>query len=242
MNARTAASFCESVPMYWGEQPFTSGNVYMGAIVCFLFLLGLLIVKGPYKWGLLAATLFSAALALGHNCMPPTELFFYHFPLYNKFRAVSSILIVAEIAMPLLGFLAVKALMDGSVPKEKAGRSILIAGGITGGLCLLFALLGGMLFSFTSSYDAALTQQLPDWVYQAIVDERARLLRSDSLRSLIFIALAAALLWIYSKGKMKNGWMIAALGVLVVLDLWPVDRRYFNDNNFVTPFLVQNNW
>ena len=136
--------------------------------------------------------------------------------------------------MPLLGFLAVKALMDGSVPKEKAGRSILLAGGITGGLCLLFALLGGMLFSFTSTYDAALTQQLPDWVYQAIVDERAHLLRSDSLRSLIFIALATALLWIYSKGKMKNGWMIAALGVLVVLDLWPVDKRYFNDNNFVT--------
>ena len=234
VNPRTAASFCEGVPMYWGEQPFTSGNVYMGAIVCFLFLLGLLIVKGPYKWGLLAATLFSAALALGHNCMPLTELFFNHFPLYNKFRAVSSILIVAEIAMPLLGFLAVKALMDGSVPKEKAGRSILIAGGITGGLCLLFALLGGMLFSFTSTYDAALTQQLPDWIYQAIVDERARLLRSDSLRSLIFIALAAALLWIYSKGKMKSGWMIAALGVLVVLDLWPVDKRYFNDNNFVT--------
>ena len=234
VNARTAASFCEGVPMYWGEQPFTSGNVYMGAIVCFLFLLGLLIVKGPYKWGLLAATLFSAALALGHNFMPLTELFFNHFPLYNKFRAVSSILIVAEIAMPLLGFLAVKALMDGAVPKEKAGRSILLAGGITGGLCLLVALLGGMLFSFTSTYDAALAQQLPDWVYQAIVDERAHLLRSDSLRSLIFIALATALLWIYAKGKMKAGWMIAALGVLVVLDLWPVDKRYFNDNNFVT--------
>ena len=234
VDARTTRAITEAAPMYWGEQPFTSGNVYMGAIVCFLFLLGLLIVEGPYKWALLAATLFSAALALGHNCMWLTELFFKYFPLYNKFRAVSSILIVAEIAMPLLGFLAIKALMDGSVPEKKAGRSILIAGGITGGLCLFFALLGSSLFSFTSTYDAQLTQQLPDWAYNALVEDRIALMRSDSLRSLLFIAAAAVPLWLYVKGKLKAGWMIAALGVLVVLDLWPVDKRYFNDNNFVT--------
>ena len=234
VGARNAASFCEMIPLYWGEQPFTAGNVYMGAIVCFLFLLGLLIVEGPYKWGLLAATLFSAALALGHNCMWLTELFFKYFPLYNKFRAVSSILIVAEIAMPLLGFLAVKALMDGSVPREKAVKSIWISAGITGGLCLLFALLGGSLFSFTSTQDAALVKQIPDWLYQAIIDDRIALLRSDSFRSMLFILAAALPLWLYAKGKLKAGWMIAALGVLVVLDLWPVDKRYFNDANFVT--------
>ena len=233
VDNRTVKAITEAAPLYWGEQPFTSGNVYMGAIVCFLFLLGLLIVEGPYKWAILAATLFSSALALGHNCMWLTELFFKYFPLYDKFRAVSSILIVAEIAMPLLGFLAVKALMDGSVPKEKASRSILIAGGVTGGLCLLFALLGGALFSFTSSYDAQLTQQLPDWAYNALLEDRASLMRSDSLRSLLFIAAAALPLWLFVKGKLKAGWMIAALGVLVVLDLWPVDKRYLNDNNFV---------
>ena len=233
VDKRSATSFCNMAPLYWGDQPFTAGNVYMGAIVCFLFLLGLLIVPGSYKWALLAATLFSSALALGHNCMWLTEFFFKYFPLYNKFRAVSSILIVAEIAMPLLGFLAVKALMDGSVPKEKATKSILIAGGITGGLCLFFALLGPAIFSFTSGYDAMLTQQMPGWAYDALIDERIKLFRSDSFRSFLFIAASALVLYLFCKDKLKTGWMIAALGVLVVLDMWPVDRRYFNDNNFV---------
>ena len=233
VEKRSATSFCNMAPLYWGDQPFTAGNVYMGAIVCFLFLLGLLIVPGSYKWALLAATLFSSALALGHNCMWLTEFFFKYFPLYNKFRAVSSILIVAEITMPLLGFLAVKALMDGSVPKEKATKSILIAGGITGGLCLFFALLGPAIFSFTSGYDAMLTQQMPGWAYDALIDERIKLFRSDSFRSFLFIAASALVLYLFCKDKLKTGWMIAALGVLVVLDMWPVDRRYFNDNNFV---------
>lgn len=233
--ARDAASFCQGVPMYWGDQPFTAGNVYMGAIVCFLFLLGLLIVKGPYKWALLAATLFSTALAWGHNFMWLTEFFFKYFPLYSKFRAVSSILIVAEIAMPLLGFLAIKQIMDGSVEKKKLIKSLKISGGVTAGICMFFALFGGALFSFTSQYDASWAPNLPDWVYAAIVDERASLLRSDSFRSFLFIAGAFCLMWFYAKGKLKNGWMIAILGVLIVADMWPVDKRYFNDDYFVTP-------
>ena len=231
--ARDAASFCQGVPMYWGDQPFTAGNVYMGAVVCFLFLLGLLIVEGPYKWGLLIATLFSIALAWGHNCLWLTEFFFKYFPLYNKFRAVSSILIVAEIAMPLLGFLAIKQIMDGTVEKRKLFKSLYISGGITAGICLLFALFGGALFSFTSQYDAGWSSNLPDWLYAAIVDERAALLRSDSFRSFLFIAAAFGLLWVYAKGKLKTGWMIAVLGVLVIADMWPVDKRYFNDENFI---------
>ena len=230
---RNARDVCASVPLYWGDQPFTAGNVYMGAIVCFLFLLGLFIVKGPYKWGLLAATLFSVALALGHNCMWLTEFFFKYFPLYNKFRAVSSILIVAEITMPLLGFLAIKALMDGSVSREKAAGSILAAGGITGAICLFFALMGGTLFNFTSVTDAEFVKQIPDWFYDALLQDRAALQRTDSFRSLAFILGATAVLWFYAKGKLKAGWMIAALGVLVVLDMWPVDKRYFNDSYFV---------
>ena len=234
VDRRTAGQYCQMAPAYWGDQPFTAGNVYMGAIVCFLFLLGLLIVEGPYKWALLIATLLSAALSLGHNCLWLTEFFFKYFPLYNKFRAVSSILIVAEIAMPLLGFLAVKALMDGSVPKEKATRSILVAGGVTGAICLFFALIGPALFSFTSPGDRMMGQQMPDWLIDALVIDRTRLLRSDSFRSLLFIAAAAGTLFLYVKGKLKAGWMIAALGVLVVLDMWPVDKRFFNDNNFVS--------
>ena len=192
----SARSFCANVPLYWGEQPFTAGNVYAGAIVCFLFLLGCLLVKGPYKWALLASTLFSVALAWGHNFMGLTEFFFNHFPLYNKFRAVSSILIVAEIAMPLLG------------------RS---------------------LFPFTSPNDAAFESQIPEALYSAIVADRAALFTRDAWRSFFFIAAAFAVLWFFVAKKLKPAWMIAALGILVLADLWPVDKRYFNDSYFQTP-------
>lgn len=233
--AATARDFAANTPLYWGEQPFTAGNVYMGAIVCFLFLLGCLVVAGPYKWALLAATVFSVLLAWGHNCMWLTEFFFKHFPLYNKFRAVSSILIVAEVAMPLLGFLAVKALMDGSVPKEKMRRSLFISAGVTAGLCLLFALLGKSLYSFAAPNDAYYASQLPASVMEAIVADRAALLTGDAWRSFAFIAAAAVLLWLFLEKKVPRAAMIAILGVLVLTDMWPVDKRYFNDSHFQLP-------
>ena len=231
--ARGATEFCKGVPMYWGEQPFTAGNVYMGAIVCFLFVLGLMVVKGPYKWALLAATLFSTALAWGHNCMWLTELFFDHFPMYDKFRAVSSILIVAEITMPLLGFLALKAILEGSVSKDEVTRSIFVSAGVTGGICLLFALFGEAMFDFTSPYDASFAGGLPAWAYEGILAERAALLKSDSWRSLLFILAAAAAVWTFAEGKIGKVWMTAILGVLILCDMWPVDKRYFNDESFV---------
>ena len=230
----SAAQFCANVPLYWGDQPFTAGNVYMGAIVCFLFVLGLIIVKGPYKWAILAATLFSVALAWGHNFMPLTELFFKYFPMYNKFRAVSSILIVAEITMPLLGFLAIKELMDGSLTRDKAMKSIYIAAGVTAGLCLVIALFGGGMFDFTSPMDASIAAQLPDFAYQGILAEREALMKSDAWRSLLFIVLAAATLWVFTKGWIKWGYMVAILGVLVIADMWPINKRYFNDSHYVT--------
>ena len=230
-----ARDFASGTPLYWGEQPFTAGNVYMGAIVCFLFLLGCLVVTGPYKWALLAATLFSVFLAWGHNCMWLTEFFFKYFPLYNKFRAVSSILIVAEIAMPLLGFLAVKALMDGSVPKQKMRKSLFISAGVTAGLCLFFALFGKSIYSFTSPNDAYYASQLPASVMDAIVADRAALFTTDAWRSFAFIAAAALLLWLFLEKKVPKGAMIAILGVLILADMWPVDKRYFNDSYFQQP-------
>ena len=231
---QSAAQFCANVPLYWGDQPFTAGNVYMGAIVCFLFVLGLLIVKGPYKWAILAATLFSVLLALGHNFMWLTELFFNYFPMYSKFRAVSSILIVAEVAMPLLGFLAVKVLMDGKLTREEAVKNIYIAAGVTAGLCLVIALFGGAMFDFVAPIDGSIARQLPDFAYQGILAEREALMKSDAWRSFLFIVLAAATLWVFAQGKLKWGYMVAILGVLVVADMWPVNKRYLNDNHFVT--------
>lgn len=235
MEEEEAADFCRKTPMYWGDQPFTAGNVYMGAVVCFLFLLGLLIVKGPYKWVLLVATLLSTALAWGHNCIWLTEFFFKYFPLYNKFRSVSSILVVAEISMPLLGFLALKQIMDGTVNRKTLFEKMSIAAGITGGICLRFALWGDTLFDFMSFYDTSWAGDFPDWLYEAVLAQRAELLRFDSFRSFAFVLAAFLLIWIYAKGKLKSGWMIAILGVLIIADMWPVDKRYFNDDSFVSP-------
>ena len=231
VDAKTAKQFCDHVLLYWGDQPFTAGNVYMGAIVCFLFLLGLLVVPGARKWALLAATLFSVALAWGNNCAWLNQFFFRYFPLYNKFRAISSILIVAEITMPLLGFLGVKALVEGSVPERKAARSILIAAGVTAGICLLFAMIGKSI-QVTGPGDGNLKKSA-EWVYQAVQEERHALIVRDSLRSLALILAAALPLWLLAKRKIKAGWAIAALGLLVVLDLWPVNQRYFNHHYFI---------
>ena len=241
LSPKAARDFTQALPIYWGEQPFTAGNVYMGAIVCFLFLLGCLLVKGAYKWALVAATLFSVLLAWGYNCMWLTEFFFRYIPLYNKFRAVSSILIVAEIAMPLLGFLAIKAMMDGSVPKDKIRQSLLIAGGVTGGLCLFFALFGRTIYDFVGPNDAQFANQLPEQLYNAILADRAALFVGDAWRSFALIAAAFVVLYLFNgiKGKqLKPAWMIAALGVLILIDMWPVDKRYFNDSYFHSP---QNN-
>ena len=231
----SAAQFCSQVPLYWGDQPFTSGAVYMGAVVCFLFLLGLFVVKGPFKWALLAATLFSVMLAWGRNFMPLSELFFFHFPLYNKFRAVSSILIVAEITMPLLGFMALKELFEETADRKRLLAYVYVSAGITALICLVMALFGGSMFDFKSPHDGVYASHLPAFVYHGILAERQHLLVSDSWRSFFFILLAAAVLWLYLKGVLKKGWCIALIGVLTVADLWPVDKRFFNDDNYVTP-------
>lgn len=231
---KEAESFSKHVPAYWGNQPSTSGPVYMGAIVCFLFLLGLIIVKGPYKWALLVATLFSILLSLGSNFMSLTELFFNYFPMYNKFRAVSSILIVAEITMPLLGFLAIKAIMNQEVTKKKALIGVFISGGITMGICLFIALFGPMMFDFTSSNDSVMFSQLPEWLSSAILADRASILRTDALRSFLFILLGGGLVWLYASARIKAKWFIPLLGILVLSDMWPINKRFFNDDYFVT--------
>lgn len=231
--ARNAKQFCQSLPMYWGAQPFTEGPVYVGAIICFLFILGLFIVEGPRKWALFAATLFSIMLAWGQNFDALTRLFFNYFPLYNKFRAVSSILVVAEVAMPLLGIMTIQQIIDDKIEKQKLIKSIGISGGITGGICLLIALFGGSMFSFTTAGDAQIFQQLPDWLNKLIISERANMMRSDAFRSLVFIILSVSVIWLYINKKVKFGIFTTLLGALIIFDMWQIDKRFFNDNNFV---------
>lgn len=237
---RDAEQFCQHAPTYHGEKAFTSGAVYVGAIVCFLFLLGLLIVPGPYKWALLFATLMSVFLAWGKNMMWLTELFFNYFPMYNKFRAVESILVVAEITMPLLGFLGMQRIVNGEVEWPKLRNSLFIAGGVTAGICLFAALFAGA-FDMTSTYDAQWKGQLPQWLYAAILDQRTAMLRSDAWRSLLFVVLGFALTFWYAWQQKKESQtkhtviFFIGLAALILADMVPVDKRFFNNDNFVRP-------
>lgn len=236
VQKKAAEQFCQSVPTYWGEQPFTAGPVYMGAIICFLFVLGLLLVKGPYKWALLGVTFLSIMLSWGNHWMWFTKLFFDYVPMYNKFRTVSSILVIAEITMPLLGFLGLKQLIEGikngTLSKAVAQRAVYFSAGVTGGLCLIVAVLGTSFRSLTSPNDVQIFQQLPDWLAEGIIIQRQSMLTGDAWRSLGFIVLAAVLVWFYTPGKMKTSVFAFALGILVLADMWPVNKRYMNDNMF----------
>ena len=237
---RSAEQFCQQVPTYRGEKAFTSGPVYMGAIICFLFVLGLMIVSGPYKWALLIATIFSVALAWGRNMMWLTEFFFNYFPMYNKFRAVESILVVAEITIPLLGIMALQQVVEKKIAWDKLRISILTAAGITGGLCLIFALFGGAV-DVTSSYDGQWVSQVPTWLRDAIFAERVAMIKADAWRSLIFIVLGAGLVYWYAWKSQSlntqhlplNYALYAALAVLVLADMIPVNKRFFGNDNFV---------
>ena len=235
---RSAEQFCQQVPTYHGEKAFTSGPVYVGAIICFLFILGLLIVSGPYKWALLVATLFSVALAWGRNMMWFTELFFNYFPMYSKFRAVESILVVAEITIPLLAILALQQIIDKKIEWKSLQRKMFIAGGITAGLCLFFALFGGMV-DITSSYDSQWTAQVPAWLKDAILEQRTAMIKADAWRSFIFVVLGFALIYWYAWQSQKEEKtsqkyiLYGALTVLVLADMVPVNKRFFGNEHFV---------
>ena len=221
-----AKQIVKSLPTYWGDQPFTSGPVYAGAIICFLFVLGLLAVKGPERWWLLAVVIIGVLLSWGRNLPSLNNWLFDHLPLYNKFRTPSMSLVMTTTAMAMLGMLALCALLK----KEVELKHIYIATGITGGLCLLFALFPGMAGGFTAKMDA----QLPEWLSECLIEDRRAMLTSDAWRSLCFILLAAAGLFAYLKiEKMRSGIVIALMGVLILADLWTVDKRFLNDDHFV---------
>ncbi len=230
-------AFAQNAPMYWGDQPFTAGPVYMGAIICFLFLLGLFVVKGPEKWWLLAVTVLSLLLSWGRNLPGFNNFLFDHLPLYNRFRTPSMALVMAELSMAVLAVLAVKTLLDNEKEKARYVKDLFYAAGITGGICLFFALFGKSIFDFSSASDAA--YQFPDWIMQAVYADRAGLLTGTALRSLFFIVLAAGTLWLYLKRGFKPAWVIALLSVFVLVDLWQLDRKYVGDHSFFPARSVQ---
>lgn len=239
---------------YWGTQPMTAGPVYVGAFVLFLFVLGLFIVKGPMKWALLAATVLSILLSWGKNFMPMTDLFLDFVPMYAKFRTVASILVIAEFTIPLLAMLALKKIIDEpQVLKEKA-KYFYASLALTGGFCLLFALMPGVFFDFNSPMDTQTVEMMnaqivqvladhPDVMqqYQAVVGHLLPSLEemhkavfvADCWRSLLVILIGVICLLLYRWGKLRASWMIAALTILCLVDMWQVNKRYLNDEMFV---------
>jgi hypothetical protein len=230
-----AQSNANMIQKYWGTQPGTDGPHYVGAIIIFLFVLGLVLIEGREKWWLLSATILSIMLSWGKNFMPLTDLFINVLPGYNKFRAVTMILVIAEFCIPLLGLLALRDIFAGTIPKERIIKGLKIATGITAGFVLLTIILPGIAGSFLLSYEGA----YPDWLKNALISDRKELLRNDSLRSLFFIILSAGLIFSYSYGKIKKEHTIIFLTILIIFDQWTIDKRYLNADKFERPSAIE---
>lgn len=226
----------QQIGQYWGEQPGTSGPVYVGAFVLFLFVLGLFIVKGPMKWALLAATILSILLSWGRNFMPFTDFFLDYVPMYAKFRTVASILVIAEFTIPLLAMLALKRIVDDpQVLKEKFNYAV-VSFAVTAGACLLFIFFPGM-FDYISSSEMHALSQFPADQLQPLLNNltemREAMFTADCRRSLFIICAGCVLLYLYVRGKMGKQWLVAIVAVVCLLDLWSVNKRYLNDGMFV---------
>jgi hypothetical protein len=249
-------------PTYWGDKPFTSGPVYLGAIICFLAVLALFIVPGNRKWWLLGATIFFIILAWGRNLGWFNDWMYYHFPLYAKFRTVEMALVIPAFTVPILAILALKTLIDGGrgnscgcpppcppnadkqhgrhaeqlgQPQGSLLRALYWSAGFVGGICLILAIMPGAFFNFESAFDAQ--YGLPDWYYTALLQDRQALLQADAWRSFIYIVLAAALLFVFIRTQNRQKvlpYLAVGLVLLVLCDIWQVDKRYLNDGNFLT--------
>ncbi|MBR1688045.1 MAG: YfhO family protein [Prevotella sp.] len=236
----------QQIGQYWGEQPGTSGPVYVGAAVLMLFILGLLVVKGPLKWALLLATILSVLLSWGRNWMALTDFFIDYVPMYAKFRTVASILVVAEFTIPLLAMLGLRSLLDDGKEKEGGDPSmtgkLLVAAGLTAGACLLLALVPSLLSPFVSSSEMQALSQIPADQLQPLLanltDIRQAIFTADCWRSFWIVVIAAALLLAYRLRVVKRAdgrwWIVAALTVLCLVDMWTVNKRYLNDGMFVS--------
>ena len=238
------SSLYGSLTQYFGTQPMTSGPVYVGAFVLFLFVLGCFIVKGPLKWALIGATFFSIVLSWGKNFMPLTDFFIDYVPLYNKFRAVSSILVIAEFTIPLLAIFALKRLLEEPEILKQEKKPLGISLLLTAGIALLLAVAPG---SIGSGYvPAQEAQMLQNAVNQQMIpanelsgilanlgEMRAELVSSDALRSIIIIGIGCSLLWLYASGKLRSSLTIAGITILCLADMWGVNKRYLNDAQFV---------
>lgn len=232
------APIYQQLGQYWGEQPGTQGPVYVGAFVLMLFILGLFIVKGPMKWALLAATVLSVLLAWGKNFMPFTNFFIDYVPMYAKFRTVASILVIAEFTIPLLAMLALKKIVDEPEILTKRIKTVYLSFGLTGGIAILFALFPTLFFSdFISSNEMKALMTLPQEYVNPVIDNlrdmREAVFTADCWRSALVVVIGTLCLLLFKARKLKANYMVGAIIVLCLIDLWQVNKRYLNNDMFV---------
>ncbi|MDF1573015.1 MAG: YfhO family protein [Bacteroidales bacterium] len=245
LDKNFASQFIQNANMYWGDQVSTSGPVYLGAIIIFLFVLGLFIVEGRYKWWILGVAVLAIMLSWGKNFMGLTEFFMHNVPGYNKFRTVSMTLVIPQIVVPILALLALDKVLFGGIEKDKLLKGLKWSAGITGGLALLFLVIPSMAGNFSSPNDVRtiqaisgnnpqVQQMLMSTLPSALEADREAMLRTDSFRSLVFILLAAGLIYLYRirKQKLNVNLVIGLFGILVLVDMWPVNKRFLDDDNF----------
>ena len=230
----------DAIPQYFGTQPGTSGPVYVGAFVLFLFILGLFIVRGSMKWALLAATVLSVLLAWGHNFMGFTNFFLDYIPMYAKFRTVASILVIAEFTIPLLAALALKKIVDEPEVLTKQMKFVYISLALTAGVALLIALFPGMMEPFISDQERQMITSIQgmdgntaNTILSNIATMREAMVSADAWRSVIIILIGFALLFLYKMKKLRADYMVICMAVLCLVDMWQVDKRYLNDEMFV---------
>ena len=239
-DRRTAEGIAQQLPTYWGEQPYTAGPTYIGAIVIFLALLGLLLADNRNRWWIVAATILAIVMSWGYHAMGFTKFFFNYLPLYNKFRAVSTALVIVEWSAPLLAGMALWQIWQKWEEKKYLSRKITIAAGITAGLCLIFAVAGSSMFDFGEEASVAMMGQafgdaeVGAVVAEAMAIERAAILSADAYRSLIYILLTAGIL--LGALRIDKRWRTGALALvalLVVVDILPINLRYVPHETFV---------
>jgi hypothetical protein len=229
LRQNNAAQYINQFYQYWGTQPNTSGPVYVGAVIFLLFITALILVRDRDKWWMLVITVIAIMLAWGKNFMPFTNLFMDFMPGYNKFRAVTTILIIAEFCMPLLAIIVLDRIFRNQIKKKDLFKALKISGSITGGVLLLFILFPGTAGSFIAPHET----DLPDWITSALITDRREMLKMDAMRSLFFVLAALTVIYFTAKGKLHTKYAIAAIALLIIIDMWPVNKRYLNNDNFV---------
>ena len=233
-----AAEEVKRAPMYWGNQPIVEAPAYVGAVVLFLFVFALFLVKGRLKWWLVGGTLMSLLLSYGKNLGFLTDFFIDYVPLYNKFRAVSSIQVILELCIPVLAIFGLVRLFNDFEKKEEKLKALKYTTAITGGLAIVFLLFKSSLFDFAGVNDGYFRQSYGQPFVDALIKDRKSLFTNDTIRTLIFVLFSAGAIFMFLKEKLKEQWVIVAFAVLLLFDLVGVDRRYVNNDDFVSAIQV----